>query len=264
MDWKNETKKQWNTTPCGSQGEIITDLNYFLDLEKNRLLEHPWMKEIYPIHGGATNSKILEVGFGQGTDLVQFAKAGYECYGIDLTTKHYELANKNFSLRELKANLTLGDASKLPYEDEFFDVVYSFGVLHHTPDIDKCVDEIYRVLKREGEFTIALYNRNSAFYLISKLLVDGILKGWLFKLGIKGLRSTIEFGADGKNIKPLVILYTKKKTKNVLHKFKIESVTIKHLERSHFWKFGYLLPNWVIKKLEKCLGWYVIIKARKI
>jgi ubiquinone/menaquinone biosynthesis C-methylase UbiE len=195
--------------------------------------------------------------------LVQFAKAGYECYGIDLTEKHFELANKNFSLRELKANLTLGDASKLPYENEFFDVVYSFGVLHHTPDIDKCIDEIYRVLKKGGETIIALYNRNSAWYLTSKLFVDGILKGWLFKLGIKGLRSTIEFGADGKNIKPLVVLYTKNKARKVFNKFNIESVSIKHLEKSHFWKSGLFVPNWIIKKLEKYLGWYVIIKAKK-
>ena len=262
MDWKNETKKQWNTTPVGSYGEIIPDSNYFLNLEKNRYLEHPWIKELFENREVGTQ-RVLEVGFGQGTDLVQFAKSGYECYGIDLTERHFELATKNFELRGLKANLTLGDGSKLPYKNEFFDTAYSFGVLHHTPDIDDCVDEIHRVLKKGGVFTIGLYYRNSAFYLTSKLLVDGILKGQLFTLGIDGLRSTIEYGADGKNIKPLVILYTKDKAKKVLHKFKIQSITIHHLKKKHFFKSGWFLPNWAIKKLEQYLGWYIIIKAQK-
>ncbi|HQJ75792.1 MAG TPA: methyltransferase domain-containing protein [Bacteroidota bacterium] len=142
-------------------------------------------------------------------------------------------------------------------------MIYSFGVLHHTPDIDKCIDEAYRVLKKNGIIMITLYNKYSAFYIIKKLFVDGLLKLWIFKLGIKGLRSTIEFGADGKRIKPLVKLYTKRKAKKLMSNFKIISINIKHLKKHHFFKFGSLLSDLFIKKLENLLGWYIVIKAKK-
>lgn len=73
---------------------------------------------------------------------------------------------------------------------------------------------------------ITLYNKYSVFYIINKLFVDGLLKLWFFKLGIKGLRSTIEFGADGKRIKPLVKLYTKRKAKKLMSNFKIITILI--------------------------------------
>ncbi len=95
------------------------------------------------------------------------------------------------------------------------------------------------------------------------MFADGFIKFWILKLGIKGLRSTIEFGADGKKIKPLVILYTKRKIKKIMKNFHIKSIYIKHLKRNHFWKFGFILPNFIIKKLERFFGWYIIVKAEK-
>lgn len=265
IDYKKETQKQWNTTPCGSIGETKADLDYFLKIEEDRYNEQDWMKNIF-FNEDLSGKKILEIGFGQGTDLIQFAKKGAECFGIDLTQKHCNLAKSNFKLRGgggYKAHLVMADASKLPFKNNFFDIIYSFGVLHHTPDIDKCLEEAFRVLKDNGSIIITIYHRYSAFYLFSKLLADGFIKLWILKLGIKGLRSTIEFGADGKIIKPLVILYTKRKIKKIMKNFHIKSIYIKHLKRNHFWKFGFILPNFIIKKLERFFGWYIIIKAEK-
>ena len=81
-----------------------------------------------------SDRRILEIGVGLGTDLVQFAKAGAVCHGIDITDRHLELAARNFALRGLPVTLKKCDAARIECPDGYFDVVYSFGVIHHIPD----------------------------------------------------------------------------------------------------------------------------------
>jgi len=260
---KIQTQKQWNTTPCGSIGEISENLDYFTKVEKNRYITYgDWMQGFYKYenHQGV---KLLEVGFGQGTDLVQYAKGGADCYGIDLTQRHYELASKNFEVRGLKANLTLGDAANLPFEDNTFDKIVSFGVLHHTPDIEDCVAEIHRVLKPGGIFIISLYHKHSIHHYWSKLLLQGIIKGKLFTIGYKGLLATIEKGADGKDIKPYVKLYSTSSLRTLLVNFSTIKVDIQHLYQREIYGIGKLIPQSLLSKLSTLFGWYIIGTARK-
>lgn len=262
MDWKNETKKQWNKTPCGVVNANVNSLDYYLKVEDYRYNQYGiWMNEFYNYknHKGI---KLLEVGFGQGTDLVQYAMGGADCYGVDITQKHFDLARKNFELRGLKAKLFLEDASKMHFEDDFFDKVVSFGVLHHTPDIEMCIQEIRRVLRPGGVFVMTLYHKWSFFYLL-KIIRDGIFRGQLFSIGYDGLKATIEKGADGKHIKPFVALYTKKKVKKILPNFNIKEISIKHLQKSHVWPFGRFLPKKFIDFLEPYFGWYIISVVKK-
>src|SRR5207253_2287024 len=78
--------------------------------------------------------KILEVGAGIGTDLAQFARNGGVVTDLDLSSGHLELAKENFALRGLPGQFILHDAETLPFDDNTFDVVYSNGVIHHTPN----------------------------------------------------------------------------------------------------------------------------------
>ena len=117
--WKEQAKKQWNTTPCANP--VKDDENYFLAVENNRYKEYaPWMPSFFQ-YSQFKDKKILEIGYGVGTDLCQFAKAGAECFGVDITEKHHELANENFRSRGLNAQLFLEDANKLHFDDEMFD-----------------------------------------------------------------------------------------------------------------------------------------------
>lgn len=263
-NWKKETLKQWNNKACGSHESDEIDLQYFLEVERFRFEKYaPWMKEFYD-YQNHSDVKLLEVGFGQGTDLIQYAKGGAEVYGVDITPNHKSLAEQNFTFRDMKAKLFLEDASDLHFENNYFDKVVSFGVLHHTPDIEKCVKEVHRVLKPNGEFIISLYHRNSVFFIWLKLVVDGILKLNLFKLGYNGLKSTIEKGADGKKIKPLVNLYTTKTLKRLLIDFDEVEIHKRHLTRKDFWIFKYFISKNLLRKLELKFGWYIIAKAKKL
>ena len=74
--YKNEARKQWNNNPCGATLGDQQTLEYFKSVEVARYNEYaPWMKRFYGFseHRGL---KVLEIGFGQGTDLVQFAEGG--------------------------------------------------------------------------------------------------------------------------------------------------------------------------------------------
>jgi len=263
IDWKQQAQAQWNAAPCGSVGEITEDLSYFLEVERNRYDEYaPWMREALEFDRW-DGKEVLEIGFGQGTDLVQYAVNGARCHGVDITERHFNLARRNFEVRGLEANLLLQDAANLPFENDRFDRVHSFGVLHHTPDTDRCFAEAHRVLKPGGEFLVGMYHRWSAFHLLSMLLDRGLIDRAIFRLGYDGLLSTVEEGADGIRIKPLVKLYSPRQLTRMLRAFDRVSVRIHHLEKTHFGRLRRLVPSSLVPRLESLLGWYVIAVAVK-
>jgi ubiquinone/menaquinone biosynthesis C-methylase UbiE len=104
---------------------------------------------------------VLEVGIGLGTDFTRFARAGARLAGIDLTEAAVDLVRRRLAHEGLEADVRVGDAENLPFADGTFDLVYSWGVLHHTPDTARALDEVRRVLRPGGEARIMLYSRRS-------------------------------------------------------------------------------------------------------
>src|SRR5207253_4314731 len=116
-----------------------------------RVEEHRYEKEWHiPAAAGFENAqglRVLEIGCGLGTDGAQFAKAGALYTGVDLTDAAVDLARKRFELFELPGEFRTADAEDLDFADARFDLVYSHGVLHHTPDTGRAVNEVPRVLR---------------------------------------------------------------------------------------------------------------------
>ncbi len=255
---KNATL-QWNTNPCGAvPGFEGNSLAYFLRVEHNRYQIQPWMHDYFQFEKFA-GKRVLEIGVGLGTDLVQFGKAGAFCHGIDITDKHLLSTARNFAVRGLNVELKKCDATEISYPDNTFDAVYSFGVIHHIPNAERVFAEIFRVLKPGGTLYVGLYYKYSAFHIISKLLLQGIIERDLFRLGYKGLLATIEKGADGKNIKPYVKLYSKSNLRKLLVRFFIINTSIHQLEPEILKR----LPFVKILRLEKLFGWFLSCTAIK-
>jgi ubiquinone/menaquinone biosynthesis C-methylase UbiE len=259
---------QWNTNPCGAVEGSPDELAFFLEVEKARYLQQDWQQEYFRFDK-YSGKRVLEIGVGLGTDLAQFAKAGAECHAIDITASHLQLAQRNLALRQFRADIRNADATSIPYPDNYFDAVYSFGVLHHIPDANAVAKEIYRVLKPGGVCLIALYYRWSFFHMYT-LLIRGILRGRLFKYGYAGLLSMIERGADGVTIKPYVRLYSKRTMRKLLHQFSIEDLSVRQLytvrqlyvetlQKSPL--SAYLQP--ITDALAPLIGWYLACTARK-
>jgi SAM-dependent methyltransferase len=141
-------QSHWNETPL-----LLT--------EEERYSTYRWLYEVaeFRKHQG---DKVLEIGCGTGSDLLQFAKHGALATGIDLTTKHVELARRRVG--DL-AVVYEADARHLPFEDASFDYVYSHGVLHHTDEPEQVVGEMFRVLRPGGRFNVHVYAFCSYFTL---------------------------------------------------------------------------------------------------
>jgi SAM-dependent methyltransferase len=101
---------------------------------------------------------VLEVGVGAGTDFVNWVRAGAQACGVDLTPAGVALTRERLALEGLEANVRVADAEALPFPDGTFDIVYSWGVLHHSPDTVTAVREVHRVLKPGGEATVMIYH----------------------------------------------------------------------------------------------------------
>jgi len=132
---------------------------YFLELEAQRYRSHRhlpgWIASMRP------GSRVLEVGCGIGLDSARMAQHGLSVTALDLTVIGASTANGRARLRKFDAAYLCADAEHLPFADGAFDYVYSFGVLHHAPDTQRCIDEAYRVLRPGGQALIMLYHRRS-------------------------------------------------------------------------------------------------------
>src|SRR5205807_1035574 len=164
---KERVRAFWQAHPCGtkfSDAEVGTR-EFFDRVEAHRYAKE-WHIPDAADFAAAKGLRVLEIGCGLGTDGVQFAQAGADYTGVDLTEAAIDLARKNFEQRFLPGEFKVVDAESLDFADESFDLVYSHGVLHHTPDIARAVSEIHRVLKPEGRAIVMLYHRDSYNYRV--------------------------------------------------------------------------------------------------
>jgi ubiquinone/menaquinone biosynthesis C-methylase UbiE len=260
---RRQAISQWTANPCGTVQGDDTELSYFLSVESERYRQQPWQKDYFRFDR-FSGKRVLEIGVGHGTDLVQFGRAGTECHGIDITERHLLLAQRNFALRGLSVVLTKCDATAISYPDSYFDAVYSFGVIHHIPDAAAVLSEVRRVLKPGGLCMVAAYHKWSAFHIANMVLRQGLLKGDLFRLGYGGLLATIEQGADGIHVKPYVKLYTKRSMRSLMAGLQITDVSVHQLFPSHFSpRFLWPVLNPFMPILAPVLGWYVVGTAIK-
>jgi ubiquinone/menaquinone biosynthesis C-methylase UbiE len=107
------------------------------------------------------DKKVLEVGVGLGADHERFAAAGAMLSGVDLTPRAINHTRRRLELCRLSSDLQVADAENLPFASDTFDLVYSWGVLHHSPNTAKAIDEVYRVLKPGGTSKIMIYHKYS-------------------------------------------------------------------------------------------------------
>jgi ubiquinone/menaquinone biosynthesis C-methylase UbiE len=213
---KSAAIEQWTADPCGP--EVAAEpgtATYIEQLVAGRHQYAPWFAEALG-YAGTARQRVLDVGCGQGIDLVQYAAAGARVTGIDLTPRHAELAERHLAALGLEGEVVVGDAESLPFPDSGFDRVSSNGVLHHTPDIEQALREIRRVLRPGGEVRVLLYNRRSFHYWLFQVIWQGLRHRQLFEEG--SMAGVLSRGVERSSVgaRPLVRVYTPRQVRRLL------------------------------------------------
>jgi ubiquinone/menaquinone biosynthesis C-methylase UbiE len=176
---KQSVRRHWELEPCGTRGsDAATRHAYFASIEQHRYTVEPHIPA-FADFGSARGMSVLEIGIGAGTDHVNWLRAGARAVGIDLTTNGVLLARERAELEGLRARAFVADAEALPFRHDAFDLIYSFGVVHHTPDTQRAIHELHRTLKPGGVAKVMIYHRPSVVaFLLWLYYCAGGLKPW--------------------------------------------------------------------------------------
>jgi SAM-dependent methyltransferase len=289
---KERVRVFWQANPCGVKfAEAAPGTRHFYELVEAHRYTKEWHIPIAADFSSARGLKVLEIGCGLGTDGAQFAEAGADYTGVDLTEAAVELACKRFELFNLAGKFQTADAENLDFADESFDLVYSHGVLHHTPDTGKAVQEIHRVLRPGGRAVVMLYHRGSYNYRVNISLLrraGAHLLKWdagvklvnkitgepieslrehakLLKTEKDSYLKPEEFlsqNTDGAG-NPLARVYSRHEARELFKDF--SDVTLKTYFLNKRWLpvIGNMLPRSVESQLASRWGWHLWIYATK-
>jgi len=267
----NESKQAvhdfWNAESCGeslyldgySRDDYLRQSNIRYDLE-------PYILE-FAGFDRVKKKKVLEIGTGLGADHQKFSEAGAILYGIDLTRRAVEHSQRRFRVFGLNTNLQVADAEDLAFENESFDFVYSWGVLHHTPNTERAVAEAFRVLKPGGTAKVMIYHKYS-FVGVMLWMRYGLLR-------LKPMTSMREIysqylespGTKAYSIseaRELFREFTTVDAEVVLTHGDLLSSAVGQRHRGLFLKVARLIwPRWVIRTFCKRFGLFMLITATK-
>lgn len=186
-----------------------------------------------------SGKKVLEIGCGLGAHTEILSRSGAVLTSIDLSETSIKITKRRLNLKKLSAEVILADAEDLPFQSEYFDYIWTWGVIHHSPNTKKCSQELERVLKVNGKVGIMLYNKNSLYNWINVILRYGILQGKLFNHSIQELHNMYTDGKEDKG-SPLAKYYTSKEIeKNLLPNIKFYKTHA--FEQKH--AFSFFVPR---------------------
>jgi SAM-dependent methyltransferase len=173
-------RSYWEREPCGaklSSAGSGTDA-FFDDTERARDRLEPFIRD-FARFDDWRGRDVLEIGTGTGVDLVRFARAGAHVSGVDLTEAGASLTRSRLAREGLAGDVRSVSGEELPFADATFDLVYSWGVIHHAEHPERIVAEIRRVLRHGGSLVAMVYHRRSWFALgvWGRVLAGGRLAG---------------------------------------------------------------------------------------
>jgi SAM-dependent methyltransferase len=284
----------WNSGACGAHvlGKCGSEREAFAAYRESRYRTE-WHIPSFAAFAEARGKRVLEIGCGNGADAVMFAKHGAAYVGVDLTDTAVDATRRHLAAEGLEGRCGLANVEQLCYAKESFDIVYSFGVLHHTSSPERAVHEVWRVLKPGGVALIMLYNRNSLNYYVRILLymrlrllfevwrrsrrgraTDSAERGALAgktpggiwdthcanfrRQGWRYLRAKtfVHHCTDGPEC-PLAFTFTRRDVARLFREFTTLQTCVAHFP------FGRLVPRAVERAFGSAFGWHLQIRAVK-
>jgi SAM-dependent methyltransferase len=247
-----EVKKYWDNRPCNIRhsNKSIGTKEYFKEVSLRKYKVEPHILEFADFKKW-NGRRVLEVGCGIGTAANSFIENGAIYKGFDISKKSIELAKKRLDIFNLKGEVQEGNIENYTSKEQY-DLIYSFGVLHHTPNIQEAIKNIYKLLKEGGTFKLMLYAKNSWKYFRIKEQLDQY---------------------EAQSGVPIADVYTKEDVDYLLRDFKnidikqehIFSYKIPEYKNYKYVKEDYfaMMPENLFRCLEKNLGWHLCITCNK-
>ena len=246
-------REYWDRQPCGAlhSPQPPDTAEYYAQLSNRRYFVQPHIKPFAKFSKWA-GARVLEVGCGLGTDAEEFAKAGADYTGLDLSPASIDLSERRFSLLGLRGTFIAVESEYLSdYLSGRYDLIYSFGVLHHTPNPDLMLRQFRQYMHDTSELRIMLYAENS----------------WKATMIDAGL-DQYEAQSDC----PIARRYTELEARRLLHAYDILQIEQDHIfpyQIGPYKQYHYVRQPWfaamspeMFRALEKKLGWHMLIRAQ--
>ncbi len=258
----------WDSSPCNIRHspEPIGTRPYFDQVEQRKYFVEPHIPRFADFPRWA-NKTVLEVGCGIGTDTVNFCRAGADVTAVDLSPESLKIAAKRLEVYGLHAELIRANAEELTsLPDNHYDLVYSFGVLHHTPDPPAAMAHCRRVLRPGGELRVMVYNSRS-YKVLGAWLKHGLAgSGWNW-------RKAIQYYSEAQTGCPVTYTYNDREVRDLVRPLEVISITNDHIFPyviTEYVRYRYrkvwllrMLPGSVLRRLERACGWHKLVIARK-
>lgn len=225
--------------------------------------------------------RVLEIGCGGGGQGLILGTHGAELVSSDLCLERTLPAARKIRMLGIDGEACQADAESLPFKDNLFDIVFSQGVLHHTPRTEVTIQHVHRVLKPGGVAYIGLYARHSFHYYVTTFLYMGILRGNIFRFGRQWLSalSEVVYVRPGGGRNPLTKVYSARELREMFKDFSDVSIRKSDFNFSQiplFERAEKLLkperylpraprrkPSAIERALGPSIGWSFYIAARK-
>jgi 2-polyprenyl-3-methyl-5-hydroxy-6-metoxy-1,4-benzoquinol methylase len=255
----------WTAKPVGGQRSKAapgTD-KFFQDVEAYRYgYETPWIPRIFGFEK-LRGKNVLELGVGLGIDGSNIASHGAKYTGVDITQRHLDLAEQNFARKGLSGRFIHGDLTAIDLPEKSFDVIYSFGVLHHIEAEEDVLKAVHRSLKDDGAFMFAVYSKYSYFnaFMFAKWIWSGAARHYRFSAYQAHVAeaASLDF--------PVTIkVRSKAEVMRLYSKYFLIAAYCKRGFVSRYLPFigKYLQPDgMVLNACGSMLGWYHVMIAKK-
>jgi SAM-dependent methyltransferase len=263
----DQVRAYWNRRPCNIRHSTspVGSKEYFDEVEARKYFVEPHIPKFAQFERWK-GKKVLEIGCGIGTDSINFARAGADVTVVDLSQESLELCKKRFEVFGLKANFFLGDAEHLGefVPVERYDLIYSFGVIHHTPHPERVFEQIKQYCKPDTELRVMLYSKWS-WKVLWIIAVYG--KGAIWRSD-----ELVKEYSEAQEGSPVTFYYSARGVRDVMKEYNVVKQWKDHIfpyridkyvnyEYEWVWYFRMLPTSW-FRWLERRFGWHTMIVAK--
>jgi 2-polyprenyl-3-methyl-5-hydroxy-6-metoxy-1,4-benzoquinol methylase len=263
-------KEYWDRRPCNVRhsSQPLGTRQYFDEVEARKYFVEPHIIRFAQFER-CRGKKVLEIGCGIGTDTISFAKHGALVTAADLSEKSLEIARQRAEVYGFRDHIRFyqGNAEDLTefVPAEPYDLVYSFGVIHHTPHPTRVIEQIRHYVRPGSTVKVMVYHRYS-WKVLWILLTYGRGRFWRLQ-EVVARHSEAETGC------PVTYIFSKREARELLerHGFKVKEIWVDHIfpyrisgyvqyQYARVWYFRWLPPRF-FRWLERRFGWHLCVVA---